>query len=248
MGVFASTMRAERPMMDVDPKVEQRYLWAQNRLFDLRYAANLLTGEASTVVGSEARVAKWKLEIEALKTEMLAMQDQYPLLVKSLEKFWTAPQRRPQPTAPTAKPANPATGNTPATPGTRRRHRQQRLLPGCCRRAGWYGNSHGSGASATPTGEARANTSTEPFMNAVYDAAQFVDGSDPQFTWMVYKPGEARDFPVLLHGNVATPGDIVPRHFPAVLAKGDGLLKNGSGRLEPGGENLLRTPSRWLRG
>ena len=46
------------------------------------------------------------------------------------------------------------------------------------------------------------------------------------------KPGEARDFPVLLHGNVATPGEIVPRHFPAVLAKGDGLLKNGSGRLE----------------
>jgi hypothetical protein len=49
---------------------------------------------------------------------------------------------------------------------------------------------------------------------------------------MVYKPGEARDFPVLLHGNVATPGEIVPRHFPAVLAKGDGLLKNGSGRLD----------------
>jgi len=69
-------------------------------------------------------------------------------------------------------------------------------------------------------------------MNAVYDAAQFVDGSDPQFTWLIYKAGEARDFPVLLHGNVATPGEIVPRHFPAVLAKGDGLLKNGSGRLD----------------
>ena len=55
---------------------------------------------------------------------------------------------------------------------------------------------------------------------------------DAQFTWIVYKPGEARDFPVLLHGNVATPGEIVPRHFPAVLAKGDSLLKNGSGRLE----------------
>ena len=47
MGVFASTMRAERPMMELDPKVEQRYLWVQNRLFDLRYATNLLTGEAS---------------------------------------------------------------------------------------------------------------------------------------------------------------------------------------------------------
>ena len=49
-------------------------------------------------------------------------------------------------------------------------------------------------------------TSTEPFMNAVYDAAQYVDGSDPQYTFIDYKPNEARDFPVLLHGNVATPG------------------------------------------
>ncbi len=196
VGVFASTMRAERPLMDLDPKVEQRYLWAQNRLFDLRYAANLLTGEASTVVGSEARVAKWKAEIETLKAEMTAMQGQYPLLVKSLEKFWTTPQRRP--------PAVPAP-DAPAPTGA---------------------------APPPPARRARVNTSTEPFINAVYDAAQYVDGSDPQFTWMNYKPGEARDFPVLLHGNVATPGDSVPRHFPAVLAKGDGLLRNGSGRSD----------------
>ena len=64
-GVFASTMRAERPMFDVDPEVEKRYLWVQNRLFDLRYAANLLTNEASTVENSAPRVAKWKAEIES---------------------------------------------------------------------------------------------------------------------------------------------------------------------------------------
>ena len=199
VGVFASTMRVERPMLDVDPKVEQRYLWAQNRLFDLRYAANLLTGEASTVVGSEARVAKWKAEIEALKTEMTATLEQYPLLVKSLEKFWTQPQRRPPPPPPVPAPDAAAGVKAPQPPPVRR---------------------------------GRVTTSNEPFMNAVYDAAQYVDGSDAQFTWLVYKPGEARDFPVLPHGNVATPGEIVPRHFPTVLAKGDGLLKNGSGRLE----------------
>jgi hypothetical protein len=206
MGVFASTMRAERPMMEVDPKVEQHYLWVQNRLFDLRYAANLLTGEASTVVGSEARVAKWKAEIETLKAEMTAMQDQYPLLVKSLEKYWTQPQqRRLAPVAATPEPTAPPAGDgkvppPPPPPPQNRRGRVQ--------------------------------TSTEPFMNAVYEAAQYVDGADPQFTWLVYKPGEARDFPVLLHGNVATPGEIVPRHFPAVLAKGDSAFKQGSGRLE----------------
>jgi hypothetical protein len=171
----------------------------QNRLFDLRYAANLLTGEASTVVGSEAHVAKWKAEIEAIKAEMTATLEQYPLLLKSLEKFWTQPQRRPPPPPPTPAPDVAGAKAVAAPPPVRR---------------------------------GRVTTSNEPFMNAVYAAAQFVDGSDPQFTWLVYKPGEARDFPVLPHGNVATPGEIVPRHLPTVLAKRDGLLKNGSGRLD----------------
>lgn len=182
VGVFASTMRVERPMFDVDPQTETRYLWAQNQLFDLRYAANLLTNEASTVVNSEPRVAKWKTEIESLKTEIEAWQDRYPKLVQSLEKYWNPPQRQ----------------------------------------------GGGRGAAAAPP--------PEPFMNAVYDAAQYTDGSDKQFTWIVLKPGEARDFPVLQHGNVGSPGDIVPRHFPTVLANktagGDPNFKIGSGRLE----------------
>ena len=41
----------------------------------------------------------------------------------------------------------------------------------------------------------------------VFDAAQYIDGTDPHYTFIDYKAGEARDFPVLLHGNVATPGD-----------------------------------------
>ena len=38
--------------------------------------------------------------------------------------------------------------------------------------------------------------------------------------------------PLLKAGNVAAPGDIVPRGFPAVLAKGETTFKQGSGRLE----------------
>ncbi len=196
VGVFASTMRTERPMFYVDPKVEERYMWVQRRLTDLRYSANLLTGEASTVVGSEERVAKWKAEIETLKKEVLAWEDQYPQLVKSLEKTWTFdPPKKPEPAGP-----KPATNAAAAKPPKAPRNRNV--------------------------------TSTEPYMNAVYDAAQYVDGSDPQYTFINYKAGEARDFPVLLHGNVATPGEMVPRHFLTVLAKGDSKFKNGSGRLE----------------
>ena len=66
----------------------------------------------------------------------------------------------------------------------------------------------------------------------MFEAAQYVDASDPRYTFITYKPGEARDMPVLKAGNVAAPGEIVPRGFPAVLAKGDATFKQGSGRLE----------------
>ncbi len=59
-----------------------------------------------------------------------------------------------------------------------------------------------------------------------------MDGSDANYTFMNAKAGEVRDFPVLLHGNVATPGEVVPRHFLSVLSKGDSTFRNGSGRLE----------------
>ena len=81
MGVFASTMRAERPLFDVDPQVEARYMWVQNRLFDLSYSANLLTNEASTVEDAAPACAKWKAEIESLRDEDEALEDRYPKLV-----------------------------------------------------------------------------------------------------------------------------------------------------------------------
>lgn len=187
-GVFASTVRGEQPMFEVDPQLEARYLWVQRRLIDLRYSVSLLTGEASTVVDSASRVARWKLEIEALKSEMLAVQGKNPMLVASLEKYWTPPAPR-QPNA-----AGAAQGRRP-----------------------------------------RALSSTEPFMNSVFDAGQDVERSDPNYTFIVYKAGEARDLPVLRNGNVATPGEIVPRHFLTVLSNpsgGEVRFKNGSGRLE----------------
>jgi hypothetical protein len=94
LGMFASTMRAERPMFEVDPKVEERFLWIQRRLFDLRYSADLLTNEASTVVGAKERVDKWKAEIESLHQEMEGLRGQYPELAQHLERYWTFPPPR----------------------------------------------------------------------------------------------------------------------------------------------------------
>ncbi len=183
-GVFASTMRTEQPLFEVEPGVEQRYLWVQRRLIDLRYSVSLLTGEASTVVDSESRVARWKVEIEELRKEMVTLREKNPKLVASIERYWTPPPPRP------------------------------------------------ANATAAQARRRQSPTSTEPFMNSVYDAAQFVNGSDPQYTFIDYKPGEPRDLPVLRNGNVATPGEIVPRHFLTVLSKGDSRFQKGSGRLE----------------
>jgi hypothetical protein len=200
VGVFASTMRAERPLFDVDPAIEQRYLWVQNRLFDLHYSASLLIVEESTVEGAAPRVEKWKSEIESLKSEMDGLAQRYPALAESLEKYYVLP---PKPTS-----------DSPAGPPA--------ALP----------------ANAIPTPAAvpakRSAASMQPFANAVYDAAQYVDGSDEHFTWIEYRPGQVRDFPVLLHGNIAAPGEVVPRHFLSVLSQGDSTFKQGSGRLELG--------------
>lgn len=193
-GVFASTMRAERPMFDVDSQIEARYLWIQNRLFDLRYSVNLLTGEASTVENAAARVAVWKQEIDKLHSEMESLRERYPKLVQSVEKYWKEPPPRPKP------PADPAAAKAAMEKAIAARR--------------------------------RGVTSTEPFMNAVYDAAQEVDGSDANYTFVVYHPGKPRDLPVMLRGNVSSPGEIAPRKFLSVLAKDDAPFKNGSGRLE----------------
>src|SRR5262249_1320389 len=77
-----------------------------------------------------------------------------------------------------------------------------------------------------------AVASREPFMNAVYDAALYVDGKDPFMTEVDCRPGEARDLPVFKAGSVANPGEIVPRQFLGVLSKGDRAFRQGSGRLE----------------
>ena len=195
VGVFASTRQAARPLFDIDPKVEQRFLWIENRLFDLHYSANLLINEASTVEGAAARVEKWKAEIASLQAEMAKIGEQYPQLADAVKKYYVL-----------------ATPKPPKPPGDPKPDPK---------------------AEAVATARVkRSLTSTAPFTEAVFDAAQYVDGSDAHYTFINYKPGEARDFPVLLHGNVATPGDVVPRHFLTVLSNGDSTFTHGSGRID----------------
>ena len=207
MGVFASTVRVERPAFAVDPKIEQRYMWLQRQLFDLAYSINLLGNEGTTFTDGATKAAKWKAEMAGYKDEATALLKDNPQLLQSLDKFWNPPRRGggPPPAAAAAPAAAQAAGAKPAPPA----------------------------APPPPPARGRGQGgSTEPFVNAVFEAAQYVDASDPSYTFITYKAGEPRDMPILKAGNVASPGEIVPRGFPAVLGKSDTTFKRGSGRLE----------------
>ncbi len=236
MGVFASTVRVERPMFPVDPQIEQRYMWLQRQLFDLAYSINLLGNEGTTFTDGAAKAVNWKAEMAGFKVEAATLLAKYPQLEKSLEKFWSPPRRggpppaAPPPAAAAAVPGAPAAG-APAVAGRGAGPGRRGAGPGIPARQAAPAVAAPAAAAAAAGGRG-AQSSSEPFVNAVFEAAQYVDASDPSYTFIIYKPGEARDMPVLKAGNVAAPGEIVPRGFPQVLAKGETTFKQGSGRLE----------------
>ncbi|MCA1686470.1 MAG: PSD1 and planctomycete cytochrome C domain-containing protein, partial [Planctomycetia bacterium] len=72
-----------------------------------------------------------------------------------------------------------------------------------------------------------------PTAMGVRDAGLWVDGSDPSWTALDYKPGVPHDLPVFLRGNASNPGKVVPRRFLTVLSPASPRpFGNGSGRLE----------------
>jgi hypothetical protein len=78
----------------------------------------------------------------------------------------------------------------------------------------------------------RPGASDLPFMQSVFEAGIWIDGSDPDLTKIDIRPGVARDMNILPHANVSNPGPVVPRQYLTVLSKGDTTFKQGSGRLE----------------
>jgi hypothetical protein len=196
-GVFASTMRAERPLRaDIDPKVETRYLWIEQRLFDLNVITGILVNadKETNPEWAARKLAEMNAEMKQLQAEIQPLKEKYPELVAHVSKF--------NGDKITVKAAN--AGADAAVQATTRRRR-------------------------------RELSSEDPFMNAVYDAALYVDGKDPFMTEMDYRPGEGRDLPVFKGGSVANPGEIAPRHFPLVLSESpqeSRLTAKGSGRLQ----------------
>ncbi|MCC7420540.1 MAG: PSD1 domain-containing protein [Planctomycetaceae bacterium] len=72
-----------------------------------------------------------------------------------------------------------------------------------------------------------------PIANGVRDAGLWINGEDPTWTLLDFRPGQSRDLPVFIRGNPANPGKSVPRRFLEVLSPaGARPFAAGSGRRE----------------
>ncbi len=72
-----------------------------------------------------------------------------------------------------------------------------------------------------------------PIANGIRDAGLWLNGDDPAWTLLDYRPGQSRDLPVFIRGNPANPGTVVPRRFVEVLAPREARpFSQGSGRRE----------------
>jgi hypothetical protein len=191
-GVFASTSAAARPLANLDPEVEKRFLWARQRYGDLSFGIRTLTGEKYVKQeNSSAQVKQFRAELAPVKAELEDLAKNYPVLADGINKLLNPPK---EPKAAAAAAA-----------------------------------AAGGGGRNRPVEDV-----TAPYMNAIYDAGLWLDGSNPDITMMDFKPGQARDLPVYARGNGAAPGtEIIPRRFLGVLAKDPNeKYTHGSGRFD----------------
>lgn len=194
-GVFASTVKAPRPLATVDSATETQFMVDAQRVFYLSYAARLLRDDpGSKPQEAREKVMRYREEMRQIEARYAATSDTYPELQRHIASL----ARYPRPYA-----DEPQTASEGEQPSRGRR-----------------------------SGRRRRDRAPEPLFEAVYDAALYVDGSDPDFTMLDIRPGEARDLNVLIGGNVTRQGARAPRGFLSVLAKHDPSFHHGSGRQE----------------
>ena len=198
-GVFASTMAAPRPLAEVDPETDRKFMYASVRLFYLSYLANLMNSEPGSKPEEAAREsAAFTSEMEKVRDSMAFLKENHQPMWDYLNSLARAPRVRGS-----APPASQTGGATPPAPPV----------------------------AAVPRRRA-ATASDLPFMQSVFDAGVWINGSNPDLTQVDVKPGGTHDMNILPHANVAAPGPVVARQFLTVLSKGDSTFREGSGRRE----------------
>ncbi len=210
-GVFASTVAAPRPIAQVDPATEAKFMDTAQRLFFLSYVANLMHNEPGSKPEEAAKKSvKYTEEMYKVRDSMSSLKETNPELWAYLDRLARAPRLTPSAPKP---PAPAASGSAPA---------ETAQAP----------SAQPKPAAFPSRPPRRPAVSNEPFMQSVFDAGVWVDGADPDLTVPQVKPGVPRDMHILPHANVAAPGALAPRAFLTVLSKGDKRFTHGSGRID----------------
>jgi hypothetical protein len=108
-GVFASTVQSPRPLSEIDPAAEAKFMVSTQRIFYRSYVANLLREEPGTKV-AEARdkVVRYTAEMEKIKDENAGLREKHPEMHAYLSQLAKRPS--PYPGESTTQPAPVATG------------------------------------------------------------------------------------------------------------------------------------------
>ena len=124
-GVFASTVQAPRPLAEIDPAAETRFMESTQRIFYLSYVSNLLRGDpGSKEVEARQKVERYTAEMEELKNDNAALRDKHPEMYAYLNVLAKTPPPYADPatTKPTTIPTTkPVAATMPATKGRARR-------------------------------------------------------------------------------------------------------------------------------
>jgi hypothetical protein len=98
-GVFASTVQSPRPLAEIDPATESRFMVDTQRLFYRSYAANLLRDDpGSKPAEAREKVLRLRKELEQIKEENAGLRESHPEAFALLERL--AKQPNPYPDEP----------------------------------------------------------------------------------------------------------------------------------------------------
>jgi mono/diheme cytochrome c family protein len=104
--VFASTVAAPRPLGEIDPAAETKFMASAQRIFYLSYVANLLRDDPGTKVAeAHQKVVRFTAEMERIKEENAGLRDKHPEMYAYLSQLAKRPN--PYPGEATTKPAVP---------------------------------------------------------------------------------------------------------------------------------------------
>jgi cytochrome c553 len=107
-GVFASTVAAPRPLAEIDPAVETKFMLATDRIFYYSYVANLLRDDpGSKPKEAREKVLRYTAEMERIRDENAGLREKYPEMYNYLAQLARRPNPYPD-QAPATKPAQTA--------------------------------------------------------------------------------------------------------------------------------------------